>query len=315
MPLIALDVGLSRPVAGKAFQEIIAQGQILSFSLDGSQQHAAVFSNSSSLKLPDGVVYSKRHDRLFITNMGVPTLNDGSVFSLRLDGSDPQIILQPGQVHTPKQLALDSVNDRLYISDREGLRVFRCNLDGSGLEVLVQTGDRENLADACDQAKWCVGIAVSPKTGIFYWTQKGPSKGGQGRVFCAPTVSPGPREPICLLDNLPEPIDLDIDEGENVLYWTDRGELPYGNTFNRVRLDTVGTQLAEERANPRTGLKHEILVQNLDEAIGLAFDPSGCRWFVSDMGGTIWSFDQAGGDRTVIFHDEERAFTGIALVK
>lgn len=102
--------------------------------------------------------------------MGNPAVNDGSVHSILLDGSLPQVVLSKGQIHTSKQLALDDVNDKLYIADREGLRVMRCNLDGSGLETLVQTGDSNNVMDARLQTQWCVGIVVSPRHGIFYWT-------------------------------------------------------------------------------------------------------------------------------------------------
>lgn len=63
-----------------------------------------------------------------------------------------------------------------------------------------------------------------------------------------------------MLNNLPEPIDLDVDENPNTLHWTDRGE------------HAQGTRPAAEHSNPVTSLRHEILVQNFDEPIGLAFD-------------------------------------------
>lgn len=62
--------------------------------------------------------------------MGNPAVNDGSVHSILLDGSLPQVVLSKGQIHTSKQLALDDVNDKLYIADREatwtaqGLRLW-----------------------------------------------------------------------------------------------------------------------------------------------------------------------------------------------
>ncbi|KAH7476058.1 3-hydroxyacyl-CoA dehydrogenase [Fusarium oxysporum f. sp. albedinis] len=313
--VVALDVGLSKPLAGKSFTDIITQGEVLGLSLEGKQV-STILNNSHFLSLPDGVIYHPANQRLYITNMGVPPLNDGSVISTRLDGTDPQVILSKGQIHTPKQLALDKDNGKLYISDREGLRVMRCDLDGSGLETLIQTGDYKISSDASDNTKWCVGIAVAPECNAFYWTQKGPSKGAQGRIFCSRIDSDykGGRQAICLVDHLAEPIDLEIDQESNILYWTDRGELPYGNTFNRVQLDESGLKLKKEEADSHTGLKHEILVQNFDEAIGLAHNPEDGRWFVSDMGGTIWSFDSDGGNKSVVFQDKHRSFTGIALV-
>ncbi|KAJ6443546.1 alpha methylacyl- racemase protein [Purpureocillium lavendulum] len=311
--LVALDIGLSRPAIGESLKHIMAQGEVLRLPARGGPL-TSILKNPKFVSLPDGVVYSRKRRRLYYTNMGVPRLNDGTICSVALDGSDPQTVVNSGQIHTPKQLALDTVNEKLYISDREGMKVVRCNLDGSALETLIKSGDVE--ADGiAEQMRWCVGIVLSQRKGLFYWTQKGPSKGGQGRIFCAPIDSDGPRKPICVLDKLPEPIDLHIDEEANTLYWTDRGELPFGNTFNRLRLDDAGTGPEAQQADPRSGLRHEILVQNFDEAIGLAFDADTETWFVSDLGGAIWTFDKDGGNRTKLFEDKERAFTGIVLVE
>ena len=40
-----------------------------------------------------------------------------------------------------------------------------------------------------------------------------------------------------LFDQLPEPIDLELDLANRLLYWTDRGDLPRGNTSIAERLD------------------------------------------------------------------------------
>jgi hypothetical protein len=40
-----------------------------------------------------------------------------------------------------------------------------------------------------------------------------------------------------LFDQLPEPIDLELDRANRVLYWTDRGDPPRGNTVNRAPID------------------------------------------------------------------------------
>ncbi|KAH8621484.1 3-hydroxybutyryl-CoA dehydrogenase [Alternaria alternata] len=315
--LIALDVGLSKPIRGLPMSDIISRGEILRFSLDDSNeptQPSLLLSDTPQVALPDGVVYSKKKDLLYYTNMGVPPLNDGSVYSLCPDGSDLQVVLSKGQIHTPKQLALDDTNDKLYISDREGLRVLRCNLDGSELEVLIENGDFHDAAVNRDQTRWCVGITVSPRRGLFYWTQKGPSKSNTGRIFCASIEGSGLRQRTLLLQNLPEPIDLEIDEATNTLYWTDRGELPYGNTFNRMKLEESGTRIDSGGFVPTPGFQHEIIVQNFKEAIGLCHDKDNKRWYVADMGGTIWFFDEDGGDKVSVFSDESRSFTGIVLV-
>src|SRR5438309_3968028 len=57
-----------------------------------------------------------------------------------LIGSNRVTIVPPGGTFTPKQLQLEPVGRKLYWCDREGMRVMRCDLDGSNVETLVQTG-------------------------------------------------------------------------------------------------------------------------------------------------------------------------------
>jgi hypothetical protein len=48
-------------------------------------------------------------------------------------------------------------------------------------ETLVQTGQGDN--DRRDETRWCVGVPVDPVRGHLYWTQKGPSNAGLGRIL------------------------------------------------------------------------------------------------------------------------------------
>lgn len=86
----------------------------------------------------------------------------------------------PRKVNTPKQLTLDEITGKIYFCDREGLGVYRYNIDGSEFECLVLNGEPTTPPNLF---KWCVGIAAAPSLGKFSWTQKGPSKSGQGRIF------------------------------------------------------------------------------------------------------------------------------------
>src|SRR5262245_13551850 len=224
--------------------------------------------------------YRSRRSRRRWTNMGTPPLNDGSIERVDLDGTNRTTIVPSGGTYTPKQLHFDAAGRKLYWGDREGMRVMRCNLDGSNVETLVRTGEGDN--DRRDETKWCVGVSVDHVGGHLYWTQKGPSDAGLGRILRAVIdVTTGEsaerRSNIeVVFKDLPEPIDLEIDHTTRILYWTDRGDAPDGNTVNRARLDVIG------RSEP------EIVATHLMDGIGLALDPEHDRMFVTDLGGNIW---------------------------
>src|ERR1700724_4777827 len=88
----------------------------------------------------------------------------------------------------------------------------------------------------------------------LYWTQKGGHDAGLGRIFRANIQVPqgqsaeNRRDIALLYDNLPEPIDLDLDPVHRRLYLTDRGDPPRGNTVNRAPMDVE----AENREKPQT---------------------------------------------------------------
>lgn len=300
-----LDVGLGLPIKD-GLQKMFTGGKVMEMTRDGKNVRSLV----DGLPLPDGIDHCTKDDRLYWTNMGIPSSNDGSVMSANRDGSDVRTIVPQGSVHTPKQIAIDQASGKLYFCDREGLRVMRCNLDGSDLETIVQTGDWRKPEDKADLLKWCVGITISPALGKFFWTQKGNPKSNQGRIFMANIDIPAgetaeTRSDIeCVVQGLPECIDLEFEESMKTLYWTDRGELPFGNTLNRVALDAAGKATA----------KHEIIAQKFDEAIGLKLDPTSKTVFVSDLGGTIWSCNYDGTEKKKVFENKEACFTGLTIV-
>ncbi|MFI9046991.1 3-hydroxyacyl-CoA dehydrogenase [Streptomyces sp. NPDC053427] len=231
-------------------------------------------------------------------------MNDGSIERVDLDGSKRTTIVPNGGTHTPKQLHFEVAGKKLYWGDREGMRVMRCDLDGTNVETLVQTGQGDD--DRRDQTKWCVGVAVDPAGGHLYWTQKGPSDAGLGKILRAGIDLPAgesaaDRSDIkVLLQGLPEPIDLQLDLAERTLYWTDRGDPPRGNSVNRTPLDPP-----DGRREP------EILWTHLMEGIGIALDLDGGRMFVTDMAGTVYAADLDGSNRREILVAQGN-LTGIA---
>ena len=279
----------------------VGAGQILSMNPDGSGKKVLV----SGRLLPDGIVVDVEAGHIYWTNMGVPDKNDGFIERADLDGANRKTIVSPGTTFTPKQLHLEKASGKLYWSDREGMRVMRANLDGSGVETLVQTGEGD--ADRRDLTKWCVGIAVDPDRGHIYWTHKGPDNAGLGRLCRAGIDIPKgqsatTRQDIeVLYDGLPEPIDIELDRKNRLMYWTDRGDPPRGNTVNRAPMD------AGRNGRPAP----EILFTHLMEGIGIALDLKGGRMFMTDLGGSVYSARLDGSRPTVVLMAQGN-LTGIA---
>ena len=262
---------------GKLFVlEASGDGRLFTINPDGSDKTFLV----TGCPVPDGVAVDIQAGHVYWTNMGVPPANDGSIERVDLDGGNRTTIVPSGGTYTPKQLHFDAVSRKLYWSDREGMRVMRCDLDGSNVETLVQTGRGDQ--DRRDQTNWCVGVAVDHVGGHLYWTQKGPSDAGLGRILRAGIdlpageSAPSRSDVEVVFKDLPEPIDLEIEPTTRTLFWTDRGDPPHGNTVNRAQLDTIGVS------------EPEIVFTHLMEGIGIALDPAHNRMFVTDLGGNIW---------------------------
>jgi sugar lactone lactonase YvrE len=293
------------PVEDKLFVlEASDGGHMFSVNPDGSDKRTLV----SGSRIPDGIAVDVERGHVYWTEMGHPPVNDGSIERADLDGGNRVSIVPPGGTHTPKQLQLERVSRKLYWSDREGMRVMRCNLDGSDVETLVQTGEGDE--DRKDQTRHCVGIAVDLDRGYIYWTQKGPPNAGLGRILRAGVELPAGELPDrrtdveVMFDDLPEPIDLELDLTTRTLYWTDRGDPPSGNTVNRAALDLVNGH----REPP------EILSDHLEEGIGIALDRRGQRMFVTDMAGTVYTAALDGSGRRPIMAAQGN-LTGIAYAE
>jgi hypothetical protein len=296
------STSLQKGTGGRLFVLELSRGRISSMNTDGSDQKVIV----ADCRLPDGIVVDADAGHIYWTNMGSsPSTDDGSIERADIDGRNRRVIVPQGRTYTPKQIHLDKKNGKLYWCDREGMRVMRSTLDGSQIETLVETGRGD--IDRRDQTRWCVGITIDPQRKQIYWTQKGPDNGDQGRIFRAGVDIPkgetaATRSDIeVFFDHLPEPIDLELDLKNRVLYWTDRGDPPRGNTVNRAAID-IKPQVPE------------IVLTHLMEGIGIALDVPLDRMFVTDFAGSLYSARLNGsGERNLRF--AQGNLTGVAYVE
>ena len=289
---------------GRLFVLDLSGNRVFSVNPDGSDRKVIFH----ECRMPDGIAVDVERGHIYWSNMGVLHLNDGSIERADLDGRNRQTIVPRGGTFTPKQIQLDKSSGKLYWSDREGMRVMRANLDGSAIETLVETGRGD--IDRRDQTRWCVGISVDTGRGQIYWTQKGPDNAGLGRILRANIELPAGQSASnrtdieVLFDGLPEPIDLELDLQNRLLYWTDRGDPPRGNTVNRAPMD----------ADSKTRPAPEILFRHLMEGIGIAVDFEGGRMFLTDLAGSVYSARLDGsGKQTVLF--AQGNLTGIAFAE
>ena len=306
--LLVIASGLS--LAGDSATGVAANGRLFFLDLRGGRV-VSVNPDGTDLKVlleghrtgMDGIAVDPAAGHIFWSNMGKVKADDGSVERMDLDATNLTTIVPIGGTFTAKQLKLDKKNGKLYWSDREGMRVLRSNIDGSNVETLVETGQGD--AARLDARNWCVGIAVDAARGKVYWTQKGGDNAGTGSIRRADIKIPKGQDAAhrrdieVLFDGLPEPIDLDLDLSRRMIYWTDRGDPPRGNTVNRAPMDSHKTP--------------EILVSGLQEGIGIALDVKGGRMYFTDLGGNVYSANLNGSDKKVLLTGQG-SLTGITYV-
>jgi len=301
--VVSLASAATHWTAGRIFFLDLKAGRVLSANPDGSDLKVMIEQRKNGV---DGIAIDVEAGHIFWTNMGKVKLDDGSIERSDLDGKNLTTIVPAGGTFTPKQLKLDKNNGKLYWADREGMRIMRANLDGSKIETLVETARGDEARR--DARNWCVGIALDVARGQIYWTQKGGDNANLGTIRRAAMELPKGEDPLhrtdieVLFDGLPEPIDIELDLGRRMMYWTDRGDPPRGNTVNRAPMDR------------RAGVTPEILVGGLQEGIGIALDLKHGRMFFTDLGGNVYSANLDGTGQKVLLAGQG-TLTGIAYAE
>src|ERR1700684_1259562 len=83
---------VARAVIPRLFVLELNAGRIHSMNTDGSDRKTIV----TECHLPDGIVVDSEAGHIYWTNMGIPSLNDGSVERADIDGKNRQVIVARG---------------------------------------------------------------------------------------------------------------------------------------------------------------------------------------------------------------------------
>ncbi len=216
----------------------------------------------ANLSQPHGIALDVAGDRMYFTDAA----DADKIKSARLDGSDLQEILlsPPTTVNNPRGIGLDLSQSKMYWVETHGPKIRRANLDGTGVEKLLDTGLSQN--------DWLALDLVNRK---FYW-----SDSGNGTIKRASMDGSIPVTPEVCLGGLDHPAGIAIDPVRGKLYWAEAGV----DLIRRANLDCTGVE--------------DLLTTQLEvpTEVGLALDVDRGRVYWTD-GHTdvIWSADSCDG--------------------
>ena len=270
-PAVQLPVDMGTPTL---YWLEIASGVVTTANADGSG--AKVVASGSPLSAPDGVTIDPEGKHFFVLNMGtvIGGGNSGSLVRYNLDGSSPEVIMKPGAkagdvtFNTGKQVTIDRVNKKLYMGDREGSKVWRCDYDGGNLEVLVSEHGVRQI----------VGVGADPTQKHFYFSDRNGKKLFRAGMDMPAGQTHANREDVELIYvekvSNSMPLDIELDLEHRMIYWTDRTQ----GKIQGMHMDIPSGETPENRTDVK------LIADGLTEAIGLAYDHQEATLFVTHAG-------------------------------
>ncbi|XP_030835981.1 low-density lipoprotein receptor-related protein 4-like [Strongylocentrotus purpuratus] len=165
--------------------------------------------------LASSQVNSQNTELIFVTD--VDSENKIYVANLR----DDLVFTSIPSTKEPRYITYDSVEEKIYWTDKDTKRVYRADVDGGNREVVTsQSGDELR------------GIAIAERSRTLYTANKSPKK------ITSVSIVPGssfPRAETDFTSELSEELySLEVDEEKGFLYWS----LKY--KIQRKRLDGSG---------------------------------------------------------------------------
>ena len=224
---------------GRLFFLEASGGRIHSANADGSDRKVIV----SGARVPDGIVVDVEAGHIYWTNMGIPTQErrlDRARGPRRSESQDHRS--RGRHVHAKAAPSREEERQTLLVRPRRNARDAReprwiehrnprrhkprrrppgngRNEGGASGSLSIRTADKS------------IGRKKAPIT-----RERAESSALRSTSRKVRRRRIGPISKL-LFDGLPEPIDLELDLKNRLLYWTDRGDPPRGNTVNRASLD------------------------------------------------------------------------------
>jgi DNA-binding beta-propeller fold protein YncE len=301
-PTTGADVELPHDVGTPTLYWLeIASGIVTTAAADGSG--AKVVASGSPLSAPDGVTIDPEGKHFFVLNMGtvIGGGNSGSLVRYNLDGTGAEVIMKPGAqadgetFNTGKQVTIDRVNKKLYMGDREGSKVWRCNYDGSELEVLVSEHGVQQI----------VGVGADPVKRQFYFSDRNGKKLFRAGMDMPAGKTHKDREDVELIYvekvSNAMPLDIELDLETRMIYWTDRRRY----MILGMNMELPSGETPENRTDVKT------IKDGLTEAIGLAYDHQEGMLYVTHSG----SVSQVKTDGTEFKTIGSSGSTGISFAR
>lgn len=280
----------------------ITSNVVTKAGVDGSG--ATRFASGRPLSAPDGVAVDPVGGHVFILNMGsvFGGRSNGSLVRYDLDGGNPTVLMPAGSqadgetFNTGKQISIDRANNKLYMGDREGAKVWRCNLDGSELEVLVSGHGIRQV----------VGVSPDPLARQFYFSDRNGKKLLRASMDMPAGETHATRTDIETLyvDQRPSsmPLDIELDIEGRVVYWTDRQQ----NSVFSMGMDMPAGADEFTRTDVQT------VASGLRDVIGLGYDHDGGMLYATHSG-SVSSFPADGSRAPTRIGTNGR--TGLAFTK
>lgn len=139
---IALDVD-----GGKIYW-VDDDGNVSKANLDGSSPEIGFFNVPGALWR--AIALDVENNRMYVYEVNVE-----EIYSVNLDGTDPQVIITGNYGYA---LMVDTVNDRIYFDDQNDELLKVANLDGSNIQTVDSNGTR------------IYGMDIDTDEGKIYWS-------------------------------------------------------------------------------------------------------------------------------------------------